>query len=127
MGTLTSRIQVLRSTRELGGWSRTQLESLLGHVDEVVVPAGCALAAEGRYCSQFVVVADGYLSASRGKNGQRTLAPGESFGWRAMWLRGTNEETLVAESDARLLVMGHAQFRAVKGLASASQAHASQL
>jgi hypothetical protein len=31
-----------------------------------------------------------------------------------MWERGPNEATVVVESEARLLVMGHAQFRAVK-------------
>jgi hypothetical protein len=35
-----------------------------------------------------------------------------------MWERALNEETVVSESKTRLLVMGHAQFRAVKGLAT---------
>jgi hypothetical protein len=39
-------------------------------------------------------------------------------GWRAMWERGPNEATVVVESEARLLVMGHAQFRAVKAEAT---------
>jgi len=34
-----------------------------------------------------------------------------------MWERSVNDLTLVAETDTRLLVMGHEQFRAVKGIA----------
>ncbi|MDQ6772999.1 MAG: hypothetical protein M3024_08425, partial [Candidatus Dormibacteraeota bacterium] len=46
------------------------------------------------------------------------LGPGDSFGWEAMWVQGRSPASLFAESDARLLVMGHAQFRAVKALAA---------
>jgi hypothetical protein len=35
-----------------------------------------------------------------------------------MWDRSLNEESVVAESDVRLLVIGHAQFRAFKAVAA---------
>jgi hypothetical protein len=40
-----------------------------------------------------------------------------------MWERLVNDATVVAESDARLLVMGHAQFRAVKAVAAPPEAN----
>ena len=110
------RFAALRATRELAACSDHELRSLLGHSDEVSVAAGTAVAQEGRYCTEFVVVMEGTLSA--GTNGsRRRLTTGDSYGWRPMWERSANETTLVAETDARLLVMGHEQFRAVKGIA----------
>jgi CRP-like cAMP-binding protein len=48
------------------------------------------------------------------------LTAGDSFGWDAMWEREPNSATVVVEADARLLVMSHAQFRAVKAIADPS-------
>jgi len=45
-----------------------------------------------------------------------TLTPGDTFGWAAMWEREQNSASVVVETDARLLVMSHAQFRAVKAI-----------
>ena len=60
---------------------------------------------------EFVVLIDGTLRA-----GSRLLAPGASYGWDAMWERSPNRANVTVEADARLLVMSHAQFRAVKAL-----------
>ena len=117
MDGLTPRLDTLRANPELAGFSRAQLRFLLRNLDEVVVPAGYRVAEAGSFCKQFVVVAGGRLKAS-GAAGERVVHAGESLGWRAMWERELNDETVVAESEARLLVMGHAQFRAVKGIAA---------
>lgn len=98
----TGRIQALRSLR---------LESLLPYFDEVVVRAGDELAVEGRLCHQFFILVEGRLETCRG--GVRgELEAGEGFGWAAMRDRGVNEASVRAIGDARLLVMGHEQFRA---------------
>jgi len=52
------------------------------------------------------------------------LGAGDSCGRNAMWERLVNDATVVAEWDARILVMGHAQFRAVKALAVSPEADA---
>jgi len=112
----TRRFAALRATRELVACSDKDLRSLLGYVDEVSVQAGTPVTQAGRYCTAFVVVMEGTLSA--GTNGsRRRLTTGDSYGWRPMWERSVNDLTLVAETDTRLLVMGHEQFRAVKGIA----------
>ncbi|HLQ60730.1 MAG TPA: cyclic nucleotide-binding domain-containing protein [Candidatus Acidoferrales bacterium] len=115
---MTSRLQALRAAAELAGCSKKQLRSLLPYVDEVTVPAGRPIAVKGRPCNQFVILAEGRLRSGTPGNGQHSLAPGDSFGWTAMWERTENDATLVAETEARLLVMGHAQFRAIKGVAA---------
>jgi CRP-like cAMP-binding protein len=113
-----SRLETLRSTVELGGCSLSELRSLLRHVDEVTVPAGALIASQGQSCSEFVIVATGRLRAGSLDTGWHTLVPGNTAGWAAMWEMAANDETVVAETEARLLVMSHAQFRAVKAIAS---------
>jgi CRP-like cAMP-binding protein len=76
------------------------------------------LARAGQPISQLLIVLEGRLRA-----GPLTLGPGDSYGWRAMRERLCNEVTVVAEAQTRLLVMGHAQFRAVKSLAPLPTIH----
>jgi CRP-like cAMP-binding protein len=110
-----SRLEALRSLPELALFDSSAVRGLLSHVDEVEVGPGELLATGGRPCSEYLVVVEGSLEA-RSSAGLRRLGPGQSSGWRAMWERGVNPETLVTTSSARLLVMGRAQFRAVKAL-----------
>ena len=113
---LNSGLQALRSTPELEGCSDRQLRSLLPYLDAVVVPAGRPVAIEGQLCSEYLVVMWGRLRVRSSRRGERTLNPGDSYGWRAMWERAANDATVGAESDARLLVAGHSQFRLLKSL-----------
>jgi CRP-like cAMP-binding protein len=109
------RLRILRTTKEFEGSSDAQLEDLLPFFDEVVVSAGTYLAREGSFSHQFLIVASGELETCRqGKRGK--LEPGETFGLAAMYEQGRNDATVTAASSARLLVMGHAQFRAVKAV-----------
>jgi CRP-like cAMP-binding protein len=108
------RLVALRSTTELARWPDRSLRALLAQFDEITLPAGRLIAVEGRPCAQLVIVLEGELAACTGSGDSRLLRAGASSGWRAMWERGPNEASLVVESDARLLVMGHAQFRALK-------------
>jgi CRP-like cAMP-binding protein len=111
-----SRLDILGSTAELAGCSTRELRSLLQYVDEVTVPAGTQIAVRGETCNQFVVVAAGRLRAGSPEDGWNSLFPGDTVGWAAMWEMTANNATVIAETDSRLLVMGHAQFRAVKAI-----------
>ncbi|TMB89543.1 MAG: cyclic nucleotide-binding domain-containing protein [Chloroflexi bacterium] len=112
-----TRIKALRATRELAAYPDRRLQALLVYFDEVLLPAGIQVAREGKHCSEFVVVIDGRLQATACLSRTRTLGAGDSFGWNAMWKRASNEATVVVSADARLLVMSHSQFRAVKAIA----------
>jgi CRP-like cAMP-binding protein len=105
-----TRFAALRAVRELAACSDVEISSLLRFTDEVNVSGGVVVAERERLCAAFVVVVEGSLRA-----GCDQLQPGDSFGWDAMWERTANPATLVAQLDARLLVMSHEQFRAVKG------------
>jgi CRP-like cAMP-binding protein len=105
------RFGALRAAAELSTCSDADIWSLLTHADEVRLSAGERVAQEGRYCTELVVVLYGALRAR-----SRLIGPGETSGWDAMWERSTNPVTVTAETDARVLVMSHDQFRAVKAL-----------
>ena len=109
--TQRARFAALRAVAELARRSDADIWSLLAYADEVRLSAGDRVAQEGRLCSQLVVVIDGTL-----RNRFHQVVPGETVGWDAMWERSTNAATVTAETDARLLVMSHDQFRAVKAL-----------
>jgi len=111
------RLAALRANPQLSRWSDRSLRALLSQFDEVAVPAGRLLAVEGRPCAQFLVVLAGALSICSAGCDRVLRHAGDSVGWLAMWERGLNEASVVVEADARLLVMGHAQFRAMKAVA----------
>ena len=109
--TQRERYAALRSVAELEPCTDSEIWSLLTHADEVRLFAGDGVAQEGRYCSELVIVMEGALCS-----GTHLVGPGETVGWSEMWARSTNAATVTAETDARLLVMSHDQFRAVKAL-----------
>lgn len=106
------RLRALQELPELAHLTGSDLRGLLRHFDEITVPAGTVVARAGRFCTQYVIVLDGRLE-TRTDAGAQTVAAGASCGWDAMHERGVSRSTVVAGSDARLLVMGRAQFRAV--------------
>jgi hypothetical protein len=107
-----SRLLALRALPELAHLSGSDLRGMLGHFDEVRVPAGTVVARAGQFCRQYVVVLEGRMETRT-----HPCSPAEtacaSCGWDAMCERGVSPATVLAASDARLLVMGRAQFRAV--------------
>ena len=109
--TQRQRFAALRALAELELGTDAEIWSLLTHADEVRLFAGDVVAQEGRYCNELVIVMEGTLCS-----GPKLVGPGQAVGWTAMWERSTNPDTVTAETDARLLVMSHDQFRAVKAL-----------
>jgi len=111
------RVRLLRAVPELAG-----LRDAARHFDEVRVAAGEMLAEEGGLCHQYLVVAEGTLrTQQRGQTGE--LGPGDSFGFSAMQSRDVNPAGVVALTEARVLVMSHAQFRAAEPLPPKRRLH----
>lgn len=123
MGVRSARFAALRAVRELTDCSDKDIWSLLGSADELGLPAGAHVAQAGRYCTELIVIMEGTLRAISDGTANR-LGPGDSIGWQAMCDRSLNGATVVADSDVRLLVIGHAQFRAFKAIGT-SQPRAS--
>ena len=115
LGSAKARFEALRAVQELDNCSDKDIGSLLSYADEVCLLAGDQIAQLGRSCTEFVVVIEGVLRA-RSHGASYLLRRGESHGWDAMWERSLNPATVTVESDARLIVMSHAQFRAIKVL-----------
>jgi cAMP-dependent protein kinase regulator/CRP/FNR family cyclic AMP-dependent transcriptional regulator/cGMP-dependent protein kinase 2 len=80
--------------------------------DEVTVPAGYGLTAQGGYAREFFVVVSGTADVLRGNRLVGVLGPGDFFGeiglFSRRWLRTA---TVVATSPMRLLVLGRHEFR----------------
>jgi signal-transduction protein with cAMP-binding, CBS, and nucleotidyltransferase domain len=115
-GGLDARLSVLSSVPELGDCSDSQLRTLLQYVDEVSVQPGVHVSTDGKPCSQLLIVAGGQLRSESQDGRRRTLTAGDTLGWTAMWERGQNEGTVVADTPARLLAVSHAQFRAFQAV-----------
>ncbi len=109
--TQARRFAALRAVPELAQCSDAEIRSLVPYSDEVRLSARDAVAQAGRYCTELVVVIEGTLCRRA-----HVVGPGETIGWNEMWERSINPATVTAETDARLLVMSHDQFRAVKAL-----------
>lgn len=105
----------LRGLPELAGLGWREVQSLLSHFDEVRVGPGAAVARAGRPATEYVVVLAGSLE-SDGPPGRRRIRAGQSVGWDAMWRRGCSDTTVTTAEPSRLLVMGRAEFRAVRAL-----------
>lgn len=105
------KVALVRASGRFEAWADSRLGAVLPLFDEVMVRERECVALEGEACHQFFVVADGYLETFRGDRAE-ILGPGRSFGWEAMDRRGPNDATVIAATDARLLVLGHAQFGA---------------
>ena len=105
------RFAALRAVAELSSCTDGAIWSLIAYADEVRVFAGDEVVHEGRYCTELVTVMQGTLWSR-----SRLVGPAEILGWHEMWERLPNPSTVTAETDARLLVMSHDQFRAVKAL-----------
>ena len=91
--------------------SRSELEFVASRADEVSVKAGQKLITQGKAGDSFYVLLEGEAHVDvRGKP-RRTMRPGDFFGEISMLDRGLASATVTAKTDARLLVMSHAQFR----------------
>lgn len=117
--TVAERLALLRQVDELSSADDGELRCLLPFFDEVLVPAGVAVAQEGRLGHEFIVVANGELEVCRRGRASR-LGPGRSFGWATMHDRGRHDATVVTMSPAQLLVMSHSQFRALEAVVPSS-------
>lgn len=105
----------LRALPELAGLGPREIRSLLPHFDEVQVGPGATVARAGRQATEYVVVLAGSLH-SDGPLGRRTIHAGQSVGWDAMWRRARSDTTVTTAEPSRLLVMGRAQYRALRAL-----------
>jgi len=91
--------------------SKNELEFVASRADEVSAKAGQALIKQGSPGDSFYILLEGEAHVDvRGKP-RRTLKAGDFFGEISMLDRGLASATVTTKTDARLMVMSHAQFR----------------
>jgi CRP/FNR family cyclic AMP-dependent transcriptional regulator len=91
--------------------SKNELEFISSRADEVDAKAGQTLITQGRPGDSFYILLDGEASVDVKGKPRRTLKAGDFFGEISMLDRGLASATVTCKTDARLMVMSHAQFR----------------
>jgi CRP/FNR family transcriptional regulator, cyclic AMP receptor protein len=90
--------------------SKKELRMIANLADQVEWPEGKTLIAEGRLGSEFFILIDGTVRASRGGRKLRDLAAGEWVGEIALIANVPRSATVVATSPIRALVLTRGGF-----------------
>jgi len=123
---IAPRVAILERLDLFRTASRSSLESLAGAAEDVTVPAGTVLIAEGDVADAFYVLTEGRLDVSAiGENGLRsvflrTLEPVSYAGEIGLLGGMPRTATVTAASDCRVLRIGGPDFLAALTSLSAS-------
>ena len=90
--------------------SKKELATIARRADEVRVPAGKVLTAEGKPGHEFFLIVAGQAAVERGGRTIATLTPGQYFGELSLLDRGPRSATVVASTEMDLLVLGQREF-----------------
>lgn len=107
----TSKSKALGRVPLFSGLSVQELEFVASRADEVSVKAGRRLTTQGSSGDSFYVLLEGEADVQVDGEPRATMRPGDFFGEISMLDRGPASATVTTRTDARLLVMSHAQFR----------------
>jgi Cyclic nucleotide-binding domain/Major Facilitator Superfamily len=103
-------IALLRSMRVLRALPVPALEGVAQEALEVTVAAGDTILRQGDAGDQYYAIADGTVEVSRDGQLLAQLARGEGFGEIALLRDGVRTATVVATTDARLIVVRREPF-----------------
>ncbi len=103
-------LEVLRRDPIFGVLPGLALERVARNAVPIAVPAGTTVITEGERGDRYYAIADGTFSVSRPDGIQTSLGPGEGFGEIALLRDVPRTATVVATSDARLLVVHRDEF-----------------
>ena len=92
------------------GLSAADIGQIAHLADEVDVPAGKVLAAEGAAAHEFYVIVSGAVDITKGGQAIRTLGPGDFFGEMSLLGRIPRTATATTGAPSRVLVVGHREF-----------------
>ncbi len=107
----TSKAKALSRVPLFSRLSNRELEFVASRADEVNAKAGQKLTRQGRSGDSFYVLLDGEADVEVDGGPRATMKTGDFFGEISMLDRGLASATVTARTEARLLVMSHAQFR----------------
>lgn len=93
--------------------SAKELEHLSRVLDEVNLPAGRVMAAQGEHGREMFIIVSGSASVVRDGEAIADLGPGDYFGELALLDAGPRTATVVATDAIDVLVIGRQQFNTV--------------
>ena len=104
----------LKALPLFGELSHHDLQKIARWADDVDVPPGKTLVAQGAFAHEFMVLESG--SAEVTVNGEHIadLGPGDFFGEMALLEHQRRSATVTATSDLRVVVMHERDFRAME-------------
>jgi CRP-like cAMP-binding protein len=111
---MATRVDQLKAIPLFSELSHDDLQFLAGKVDEVSIPAGTVLIAEGTGNHAFFVILEGVVDVSVGGKYRRSLGPQEFFGEISMMELDAATATVASRTPLRAFVVSHDQFGAVK-------------
>ncbi len=103
----------LKTLPLFSGLSNHDLERVATWIDEVDLPAGKKLLAEGTFAYEFVVIEDGTAAVSIDGVHVNDLGPGDFFGEIALLATPQRTSSVETTSPMRAGVMTGANFRAM--------------
>src|SRR6516225_4729749 len=110
------KVEMLRRITLFESCSERELQLLATQADAVEASAGEVLTVEGKPPHTFYMLLEGVVGAKTAGEADVKYGPGAAFDVLAMAERSPARATITAEGPVRMLVMGHAQFRAVAAL-----------
>jgi CRP/FNR family transcriptional regulator, cyclic AMP receptor protein len=105
------KVEHLRGVPLFAALTGKQLAFVASRVDEVDVPAGKTLVAQGAGNHSLHIVTAGEVEVTVDGQRRRSIGPGGYFGEISMVDRSPATATVTATSPLHLLVLSHAQFR----------------
>jgi CRP/FNR family cyclic AMP-dependent transcriptional regulator len=96
------------------GLSKKELDKLAQWTDEIDVPTGTELAAEGRFAHEFFVIEEGAATVTQGGNRIAELGPGDFFGEIGLIETERRTATVSATTPMRLIVMFQREFKQIE-------------
>ena len=105
------KIRALRSVPLFDALSQKELAELARAGDELDVPAGKVLTAEGAIGSEFFVLLSGAATVSQSGQELGSMAPGDFFGEIALIDDTPRTATVTAVTPLRIFVLTRQRFR----------------
>lgn len=112
MKTLDPKVALLRRLPSLAAVRPRDLASVAPLVDDLHVPAGAVLVAEGDLCHEVVLVLSGTATVTAAGRVLGTVGPGEVVGDVAVREQVPHDTTVTAATDLHVLVAGPESYRA---------------
>jgi CRP/FNR family cyclic AMP-dependent transcriptional regulator len=103
----------LSSIGLFGALSRKELQRIAKASDEVNVKAGHELVRQGDVGREMFVIVKGEATVKRNGRKVATLGPGGTVGELSLLDKGPRTATVVADTDATVLVLGAREFTGV--------------